>query len=283
VLNEDGSVYHLRLKSENVAPNVILVGDPGRVEQVATFFDSIEFRTANREFVTVTGLYQGTRFTVLSTGIGTDNIDIVINELDAAVNIDLENRTALDHRKQLNIVRIGTCGGLHGDLAVDSFVMSAYGLGLDGLIYYYHYQSSDKEIEINNKLNKHLKWNSKLSTPYIVAADEQLLQTLGDGIQRGITVTATGFYGPQGRKLTLGLQNPQMHDQFRSFEYQGLRITNFEMETSALYGLGKLMGHRCCTVCAFIANRVTREYSKDHKPVIDRLIGMVLQRLSIDR
>jgi uridine phosphorylase len=161
--------------------------------------------------------------------------------------------------------------------------MSAYGLGLDGLIYYYHYQSSDKEIEINNKLNKHLKWNSKLSTPYIVAADEQLLQTLGDGIQRGITVTATGFYGPQGRKLTLGLQNPQMHDQFRSFEYQGLRITNFEMETSALYGLGKLMGHRCCTICAIIANRVTREYSKDHKPVIDRLIGMVLQRLSIDR
>ncbi|GJM27690.1 MAG: phosphorylase [Cyclobacteriaceae bacterium] len=280
VLNEDGSVYHLKLKPENVASNVILVGDPGRVQQVAAFFDSIDFSTANREFVTVTGFYQGTRFTVISTGIGTDNIDIVMNELDATVNIDLESRSPYQQRKSLNIVRIGTSGGLHPDLAVDSFVLSYYGLGFDGLIYYYKHKLTDDELIINSKLNKHLNWDTNLATPYIVAADEHLLNILGDGMQQGITATATGFYGPQGRKLTLALQNPQMHDQLRSFEYQGLRITNFEMETSALYGLGKLMGHRCCTVCAIIANRVTKQYSQDYHLVIDRLISTVLQRIS---
>ena len=279
VLNDDGSVYHLRLKAENVASNVILVGDPGRVNQVAAFFDTIEFNISNREFHTVTGYFNTKRFTVLSTGIGTDNIDIVINELDAAVNINPETRIPNQKRKRLNIVRIGTSGGLHSDIPAGSAVVSHYGLGLDGLIYFYDFMSTDKEIDISNRLNQHLNWSKNLATPYIVSADQGLLELLGSGMERGITVTATGFYGPQGRKLRLELDNPQMHDQFQTFEYQGLRITNFEMETSALYGLGRMLGHRCCTVCAIIANRVTKEYSKDYKIVVDQLIKTILDRV----
>lgn len=279
VLNQDGSVYHLHLKGEHIADYVILVGDPGRVAQVADFFDSVEFQASNREFVTVTGRYRGQRFTVLSTGIGTDNIDIVMNELDAAINIDLQSRTPLPHRKSLNIVRIGTSGALHPDIPVDSFVISTHGLGLDGLIYYYDYQFTDNELDIMNVLNNHLRWNSNLATPYIVAASEKLIDRLGQGMISGITATATGFYGPQGRKLNIKLKNRQMHRLFRSFEYQGHRITNFEMETSGLYALGKMLGYQCCTCCAIIANRVTMDYSRDHKKVIDRLIKIVLDRL----
>ncbi len=279
VLNDDGSVYHLHLKGEHVADTVILVGDPGRVAQVVDFFDSVEFQASNREFVTVTGSYRDQRFTVLSTGIGTDNIDIVMNELDAAINIDLQSRSPLPHRKSLNIVRIGTSGALHPDIPVDSFVISTHGLGLDGLIYYYDYQFTDNESDIMTVLNKHLKWNSNLATPYIVAASEKLIDRLGQGMISGITATATGFYGPQGRKLNIKLKNIQMHQLFRSFEYQGHRITNFEMETSGLYALGKMLGYQCCTCCAIIANRVTKQYSKDHKKVLNQLIKSVLDRL----
>jgi len=279
VLNGDGSVYHLHLKGEHIANNVILVGDPGRVAQVADFFDSVEFRVSNREFVTTTGNYRNQRFTVLSTGIGTDNIDIVMNELDAAVNIDLQSRTLLPHRKSLNIVRIGTSGGLHADIPVDSFVISNYGLGLDGLVYYYNYKYSDNEIDIMTILNKYLNWDSNLATPYVIAASSKLIDRLGQGMISGITVTATGFYGPQGRKLSINLKNHYMHQLFRSFEYQGHRITNFEMETSGLYALGKMLGHQCCTCCAIIANRVTMEYSRGHKKVMDELIKTVLDRL----
>lgn len=279
VLNDDGSVYHLHLKGEHVADTVILVGDPGRVAQVVDFFDSVEFQASNREFVTVTGSYRDQRFTVLSTGIGTDNIDIVMNELDAAINIDLQSRSPLPHRKSLNIVRIGTSGALHPDIPVDSFVISTHGLGLDGLIYYYDYQFTDNESDIMTVLNKHLKWNSNLATPYIVAASEKMIDRLGQGMISGITATATGFYGPQGRKLNIKVRNRQMHRLFRSFEYQGHRITNFEMETSGLYALGKMLGYQCCTCCAIIANRVTKRYSKDHKSVINQLIKLVLDRL----
>ncbi len=279
VLNDDGSVYHLHLKGEHVADTVILVGDPGRVAQVVDFFDSVEFQASNREFVTVTGSYRNQRFTVLSTGIGTDNIDIVMNELDAAINIDLQSRSPLPHRKSLNIVRIGTSGALHPDIPVDSFVISTHGLGLDGLIYYYDYQFTDNESDIMTVLNKHLKWNSNLATPYIVAASEKMIDRLGQGMISGITATATGFYGPQGRKLNIKVRNRQMHRLFRSFEYQGHRITNFEMETSGLYALGKMLGYQCCTCCAIIANRVTKRYSKDHNSVINQLIKLVLDRL----
>jgi uridine phosphorylase len=279
VLNEDGSVYHLHLKGENIADNVILVGDPGRVRQVASFFDSVEFQASNREFVSITGNYRNQPITVLSTGIGTDNIDIVVNELDAAINIDLLNRIPLKQRRSLNLVRIGTSGSLHSDIPVDSFVISTHGLGLDGLVYYYDYQFSDNEVSIMTSINNHLNWNLNLSTPYIVQASNKLIELLGQGMISGITVTATGFYGPQGRKLNLTLKNNQMHQLFRSFEYQGHRITNFEMETSGLYALGKMLGHQCCTCCAIIANRVNNQYSKDHKKVMDRLIQIVLDRL----
>ncbi len=279
VLNADGSVYHLHLKNENIADQVILVGDPGRVEQVAKFFDTVEFSVSNREFVTVTGFFQEQRFTALSTGIGTDNIDIVVNELDAAVNIDPEERVPRPHRRRLNLVRIGTSGGLQEQIPVDSLVASSYALGLDGLMYYYNFINTDIEIDISNKLNKHLKWNTHLATPYLVAADPLMIKLLGQDMHTGITVTATGFYGPQGRRLQLPLENEQMHDLFRTFRYQDLRITNFEMETSALYGLGRMLGHRCCTCCAIIANRATGEYSGNYRPVIDRLIDKVLNRL----
>ena len=280
VLNPDGSVYHLHLKGEQIADQVLLVGDPGRVQLVASFFDSIEFEIQNREFVTVTGTYGGKRFTVLSTGIGTDNIDIVINELDAAINVDPDSRTPIPTRRTLNIVRIGTSGGLHHDIPVDSFVLSSYGLGLDGLLYYYKYNYSDNEIDISEKINQHLNWNPDLAKPYIVSADDELVKLLGTDMITGITATATGFYGPQGRKITLDLANQKMHDQFRSFNYHGLRISNFEMETSAIYGLGKLLGHRCCTCCAIIANRVTGRYSKDYHVAIKDLIQLVLNRLA---
>jgi uridine phosphorylase len=280
VLNPDGSVYHLHLKGSQVADNIILVGDPGRVSQVADFFETVDFKVANREFVTITGRYRDQRFTVLSTGIGTDNIDIVLNELDAAVNIDLESRLPRTERKRLNLVRIGTSGSMHSDIPVDSYVLSAFGLGFDGLIYYYNYQYTEIEKEIMSMLNKHLNWNSNLSTPYLISADAHLAKVLGHDMHPGITATATGFYGPQGRQLRIDLRNKHMHHQFQSFHYRGQRITNFEMETSALYGLGKLLGHRCCTCCAIIANRVSKEYSKDYKPVIDNLIQLVLDRMS---
>ena len=280
VLNPDGSVYHLHLKSEQIADKVILVGDPGRVSTVASLFDSVEFQIENREFVSATGVYRGERFTVLSTGIGTDNIDIVLNELDAAINVDPQTRIPNITRKSLAIVRIGTSGALHADIPVDSYLLSSYGLGLDGLLYYYKYKYTDNEQFIIDKLNNHLNWNPQLATPYIVEADAGLVELLGQDMMTGITATATGFYGPQGRRLTLDLENEQMHERFRSFEYQGLRITNFEMETSAIYGLGKLMGHRCCTCCAIIANRVTEKYSKDYHPTMEQLIRLVLDRLS---
>jgi uridine phosphorylase len=279
ILNSDGSVYHLHLRNEHIADRVILVGDPGRVDQVAQFFRTIDFQANNREFKTVTGSYMGTRFTVLSSGIGTDNIDIVVNELDAAVNIDPQSRLPRDLKRSLNLVRIGTSGALQGGIEVDSFVVSSFALGLDGLLYYYDFQLTDNEIDISKKLNQHLNWDSNLARPYVIAADQMLLDKLGHDMHQGITATATGFYGPQGRELTVKLKNQHMHDRFRSFEHHGWRITNFEMESSALYALGRMLGHRCCTCCAIIANRVTKEYSQDYKPVIDDLIKTVLDRL----
>ena len=279
ILNPDNSVYHLHLRNEHIADRVILVGDPGRVDQVAQFFQTIDFQANNREFKTVTGAYKGTRFTVLSSGIGTDNIDIVVNELDAAVNIDPQSRLPRDQKRSLNLVRIGTSGALQEGIEVDSFVVSSYALGLDGLLYYYDFQLTDNELFISNKLNKHLNWDANLARPYVIAADPILLDKLGHDMHHGITATATGFYGPQGRELTVKLKNQQMHHRFQSFEHHGWRITNFEMESSALYTLGRMLGHQCCTCCAIIANRVTKAYSRDYKPVIDNLIKTVLDRL----
>ncbi len=279
VLNKDGSVYHLHLKDEHIADTVIIVGDQQRVQQVSKYFDTVDFKIQNREFLTHTGKYKGKKITALSTGIGTDNIDIVVNELDAAVNIDASTRLPKLTKRKLSIVRIGTSGALQADIPVGSQVISEFGLGLDGLIYYYHYEFDKLEKELTEKINDHLKWNPDLSRPYITKGSDRLIQILEKGMVKGITATATGFYGPQGRKLTLAPKDPEINDRLTSFAYQKYRVTNFEMETSALYGLGKLLQHDCCTCCLIIANRIRKEFKDNHTEDINLLIKTVLERL----
>ncbi len=279
VLNPDGSVYHLNLHPENIANNIITVGDPKRVDKVAAFFDRIEFETYKREFHTITGTYKGTRFTVISTGIGPDNIDIVLNELDALVNIDLKTRTPKDTHTTLNIVRIGTSGSLHADIPVDSFVMGKYGLGFDGLLHYYQ-SKHVRETEMEKQFIVQTQWLPDAAKPYIVSNSSLLESKLeGENIYKGITATAGGFYGPQGRVLRIPLAAPDMHDKLHRFEYNGLKITNFEMETAAIYGLAKLLGHHACSMNAIIANRVTLDFSEDYSKTIKSLIAYVLDAL----
>ena len=279
ILNKDGSVYHLHLKDEHIADTVIIVGDQRRVQEVSKYFDSVDFKIQNREFLTHTGIYKGKQITALSTGIGTDNIDIVINELDAAVNIDSSTRLPKPIRRKLSIVRIGTSGALQADIPVGSQVISEFGLGLDGLIYYYHYEFDKLETELTEKINDHLNWNPDLSRPYITKGSERLIRILEKGMVKGITATATGFYGPQGRMLTLAPKDPEINNRLGSFAYQKYRVTNFEMETSALYGLGRLLHHDCCTCCLIIANRIRNEYKDNHSQDINLLIETVLDRL----
>ncbi|MFN4234213.1 MAG: nucleoside phosphorylase [Bacteroidia bacterium] len=279
IINPDGSIYHLKLKPEHIATNVIVVGDPGRVELISSKFNKIEYKIQNREFITHTGTYKGKRITVIATGIGTDNIDIVLNELDAAVNIDLEKRIIKEKHTQLNIIRIGTSGALQEDIPVDSFVASTHGLGLDGLLPFYKDLSKINEEEITFEFISQTKWNNEFNRPYIIKGSEELLNKIAFDFHKGITATANGFYGPQGRKLRLELQRDDLNELLNRFSYKNLRITNFEMETSALYGLGKLLGHNTCTVCAIVANRMAQQYSKDYKTAIDKLVTIVLERL----
>jgi len=279
VLNSDGSVYHLNLKEEHIADTMLLVGDLGRVKQVSQFFDEIEFQNQNREFKTHTGIYKGKRISVMSTGIGADNIDIVMNELDAVVNIDLEKRQHKAERKSLDIIRIGTSGGLQEDIPVGSFVVSEYGLGFDGLIYYYNYPFEDVEKELTDKINDHLQWNPKLSEPYITKGSNPLIEKIGHDMVKGITATAPGFYGPQGRSLFMKLSDYTINERLQSFSHNNNRVINFEMETSALYGLGKLLGHNCCTCNVIIANRPRKEFSENYQERVNRLIETVLDRL----
>ena len=279
VLNPDGSVYHIKLLPEHVKENVIVVGDQHRVEQVSRLFDNIEAKVSNREFVCHVGSYKGTEFTVLSTGIGTDNIDIVLNELDAAINIDLETRTVKENIRSLNIVRIGTSGSLQEDIAVDSFVCSSYGLGLDGLVHCYEFQPTTEAQSLTEAFKQQTNWKSTLSEPYFIKASDGLLQLLSEEAHTGITATATGFYGPQGRMLRLNVATPDINELLTSFSYAEYRITNFEMETSALYGLGQMLGHKTCTVCAIIANRIQKQYSKDYQKAVNNLIEYVLERM----
>jgi uridine phosphorylase len=279
VLNSDGSVYHLNLRPENISTNIITVGDPKRVDIVAEFFDRIEFETVKREFHTVTGSYKGTRFTVISTGIGPDNIDIVLNELDALVNIDLEKRTEKEEHTSLNIVRIGTSGSLQADIPVDSFVLGKYGLGLDGLLHYYKSEHV-RALEAEKRFAEQTGWLKDAAKPYFVRNSPELEKKLeGENVYKGITATAGGFYGPQGRVLRIPLADPDMHDKLHAFEYDGVKITNFEMETAAIYGLAKLLGHRACSMNAIIANRKTLDFSADYKKTIRELIEYVLNAL----
>ncbi len=273
ILNPDGSVYHINLKPGQVANDVIFVGDQNRVEKITQFFDSIEFSTQKREFKTQTGTYKGKRITVMSTGIGPDNIDIVMNELDALVNIDLETRTIKENLTSLNIVRIGTSGSLQADIPCDSFVMSKYGLGLDNMLRSYLIDSIS-ETEMENAFIEQTNWDMRKGKPYVIAGSEVLEKRLeSDQIHKGFTGTAGGFYGPQGRVLRLNIQDPELNSKMDAFNYNGIRMTNLEMETGAIYGLGKLLGHQCLSLNAIIANRATGTFSEDPYKAVDALIA----------
>lgn len=280
VLNPDGSVYHLALRPEQLGDTVLVVGDQGRVEKVSRHFERIEHRVQNREFVAHTGVHKGMHITALSTGIGTDNIDIVLNELDALVNIDLAARTPKRAHKSLRIIRLGTCGALQEDIPVDSLIVSAFGVGLDNVLHYYAYENTDAETRLLNELLAHAEWPDNLPLPYVAAGDKELIERLGHGNTVGITFTAGGFYGPQGRQLRLLPSVDGLNERISSFAHEELRATNYEMETSALYGLGGMLGHRTCTVCCVVANRLRKEYSKDHHAAIDQMIAQVLERLA---
>ncbi|MCW3084499.1 MAG: Phosphorylase [Bacteroidetes bacterium] len=280
ILNANGSVYHLQLLPEHIAENIIIVGDQGRVETVSSFFDTVDLKIQNREFVTHGGTYKGKRVMVISSGIGTDNIDILMNELDAAVNIDLNTRTIKKEHTKLNIVRIGTSGALQQDIGVDSFVVSKYGLGFDGLLNYYLDMPKVNQNDISEAFIQQTNWNKNLPYPYAVKGSEMLINKIGFDLTQGITATAPGFYGPQGRKLRLTPWVEDFNQQLTDFSFKNNRITNFEMETSALYGLGALLGHETCTVCAIIANRVAKRYSKNYHSAVEQLIQLVLERLT---
>lgn len=279
LINNDGSIYHLCLLPEQLADSVIVVGDPGRVAEVSHHFDHIECKVQNREFVTHTGSVNGKRITALSTGIGTDNIDIVMNELDALVNVDLKTREIKKDHRSLRIVRIGTSGAIQEDIPVHSFALSTYGLGFDNLLHFYDASNAGLNLPMSQAFMKHTNWNPDLSTPYFVKGSETLRNLFIKHTVSGITATATGFYGPQGRILRLGLQDPELNNKIQSFRFKDEKIINFEMETSALYGLGAMLGHEMATVCLIIANRATLDYSTDHKPYIRKLVELVLGSL----
>lgn len=281
ILNPDGSIYHLNLRPEQVADTIILVGDPNRVPRVSAYFDTIEFSTQKREFCTHTGTYKGKRLTALSTGIGSDNIDIVINELDALFNIDLHTRKPKEQLTSLNIVRFGTSGSLQADIPVDSFVLSSHGLGMDNMLHAYKDAPNVREIAMEEAFMAHTQWNTDKGRPYIVGCGETLKQRLlTDKVFEGITGTAPGFYGPQGRMLRLPVQDPTLNDKLHSFNYKGYRMTNLEMETSAIYGLSKLLGHQAVSLNAIIANRAAGTFTKDTKKVVENLIVYGLEQLA---
>jgi len=280
IINSDGSIFHLHIKPEELADTVILVGDPGRVELVASFFDSREFIRSSREFVTVTGSYKGKRITVLSTGIGTDNIDIVINELDALANIDLQTREPKKEHRKLKILRIGTSGAIQPEIPLGSFVFSHISVGCDGLLNWYANRDSISLLDMENAFTQHVNWPAQLPAPYFAKASQSLISLFEDVTVKGVTISASGFYGPQGRVLRLPLAMPDMVQKFESFSFKGDKITNFEMEGSAIAGLCALLGHDAATVCCIIANRHLHESQPDYKPYIKKLVELSLERLT---
>ncbi len=280
VINNDGSIFHLHLKPENLADKIILVGDPGRVSLVASHFDSKECEVSNREFHTITGKYKGKRITALSTGIGCDNIDIVMNELDALANIDFATRTEKPEHKTLTLVRVGTCGGLQPYTPEGTFIASVKSIGFDGLLNFYAGRDEASDLKLEAAFKEHVGWNLKMGNPYVASANEELINRIaGDDMVRGITVACGGFFGPQGRQLRLPLMDPDLNQKIESFKYDDLQVTNFEMESSALAGLSTLMGHKAMTCCMVIANRVAKKMETEYKGDIDGLITRVLDRI----
>ncbi|MFL5738995.1 MAG: nucleoside phosphorylase [Flavisolibacter sp.] len=280
IINSRGAVYHLDLCPEELSNNIITVGDPDRVSEVSKYFDKVEVRRQHREFVSHTGYLNNKRITVVSTGIGTDNIDIVLNELDALVNIDFGTRMIRENIRSLYIIRVGTSGSLQEDVGVDSFVASTFGLGLDNLLNYYRLENNEQEQQLLHSFYTHTQLHGQISHPYISSGSASLLKHFVNGFHQGITVTCPGFYGPQGRILRLGIKNPELIDRLSQFSFGPHRITNFEMETSGIYGLGRLLGHHCLSLSAIVANRIRKEFSKDSGAAIEQLIRKTLDIIS---
>ena len=280
IINPDGSIFHLHVKPEQLADKIILVGDPGRVALVASHFETKECEVESREFKTITGSYKGKRITVQSTGIGCDNIDIVVNEMDALANIDFKTRHEKETFKQLTFVRIGTCGGLQPYTPVGTFVASVKSIGFDGLLNFYAGRNDVCDLKLEEAFKKHMNWSPLLSAPYVIDGDKELVDRIaGEDMVRGITIACGGFFGPQGRELRIPLADPHQNEKVESFVYGDLRITNFEMESSALAGLSALMGHKAMTCCMVIANRVAKEANANYKNSIDNLIIEVIDRI----
>ncbi|RPH32793.1 MAG: phosphorylase [Bacteroidales bacterium] len=280
ILNSDGSVFHLHLLPEQISDTIMLVGDPGRVDTVSDFFSSKEFTVSNREFKSTTGAFNGKRVTVLSTGIGTDNIDIVINELDALANIDLKTRIVKDAHRKLTFVRLGTSGSLQPDIPLASNVLTEISIGFDGLLNFYANRNKVSELEMEQAFLKHTNWNAQCAKPYFTYSSERLVKLFENYTIKGVTISAPGFYGPQGRVLRLPLADPHLNEKIESFSFNGRRITNFEMESSAINGLSRLMGHDSVTICTIIANRVSKDATKDYQPAIKNLIEQTLMTLT---
>lgn len=276
IINSRGAIYHLDCRPEEIAQTVITVGDPGRVKEVSKYFDKIEYKNEHREFITHTGFIGNKLITVLSTGIGPDNIDIVVNELDALANIDFETRQIKPSLTSLNIIRMGTSGSLQKEIPVDSFVAGTHGLGLDNLLNYYQPDNNEEEKQLLQAFEAHTQVQH-ITQPYIAQAGIKLLKEFTDGYHQGITVTCPGFYGPQGRVLRMGLKLPGLIDKLTTFAFGNHRISNFEMETSAIYGMGKILGHQCLAVNAIVANRITKDFSKDGAAAVENLIKKSLQ------
>ncbi|MBO7347498.1 MAG: nucleoside phosphorylase [Bacteroidaceae bacterium] len=280
IINADGSAFHLHLQPQYLADKVILVGDPGRVNLVANHFDTIEHEVSSREFHTITGTYKGKRITAQSTGIGCDNIDITVNELDSLANINYQTREDNPEFRQLTLVRIGTCGGLQPETPIGTFVASQKSIGFDGLLNYYAERNNVCDLEMEAAFVRHMNWNPIKGAPYVATANPELLDRIAaDDMVRGITIAAGGFYGPQGRKIRMQLQDPQQNQKVEAFSYDGLKICNFEMESSALSGLASILGHKAVTVCMVIANRHDHEMNTGYKNSIDTLIQKVLDRI----
>ncbi len=280
IINGDGSIFHLHVKPEQLADKVILVGDPGRVALVASHFESKECEVESREFRTVTGMYKGKRISVVSTGIGCDNIDIVVNELDALANIDFKTRTEKKEKRSLTLVRVGTCGGLQPYTPAGTFIASEKSIGFDGLLNFYAGRNDVCDLKFEEAFTKHMNWNKQLCAPYVIDANKDLIDRIaGDDMVRGVTIACGGFFGPQGRELRIPLADPHQNEKIMAFEYNGYKITNFEMESSALAGLAALMGHKAMTCCMVIANRVAKSANTGYKGTIDNLIEEVLERI----
>lgn len=280
IINSRGAIYHLDVRPEELATTVVTVGDPERVKEVSKHFNTIEYKCKHREFVTHTGMIGNKRLSVVSTGIGPDNVDIVVNELDALVNIDFESRMVKPELTRLTIIRLGTSGALQDDIPVDSIVASTHGLGIDNLLNYYKHDNNDEEMQIIQQFVAHTQISSNFSQPYISSAGSGVLKHFVNGFHHGITITCPGFYGPQGRVLRLGLTNPDLIDRLTEFRFGQHRITNFEMETSAIYGLGKLLGHQCLSLSTIVANRIKKEFSKDGNAAIEKMIVKALEIIS---